>query len=332
MNEINVYIGGQIRKYRKANSMTLQQLADVIHKSRATVCKYENGEISIDIATLYEISQALQVSFGQLTSYQPTLPPSPPPTVGTLQRSPFFQAKRLYFYFYDGRYHRLKDGVIDIHEHAERPGTYVASFTLCSVSGNGCSNESLLYRARCLQRYADPVYLFQPAQSAGGRPAVYFQSAGDAGLYRWPSLRHFQRGPDALCLPLSGDAESTGTGRESASAAVVLQTGDPAMGAAEYAADRQPQRRGFRVFVIEEKKKKGEKDVSVLLLFIFRYCLFPLGDVHLGQRICLRGDTQGFIINMGVDLRGIQVVMSQNLLDRPDVHAVLQHQGRCRVA
>ena len=142
MNEINVYIGGQIRKYRKANGMTLQQLADVIHKSRATACKYENGEISIDIAALYEISQALQVSFGQLTSYQPTLPPSPPPTVGTLQRSPFFQAKRLYFYFYDGRYHRLKDGVIDIHEHAERPGTYVASFTLCSVSGNGCSNES----------------------------------------------------------------------------------------------------------------------------------------------------------------------------------------------
>ena len=43
MNEINVYIGGQIRKYRKANGMTLQQLADVIHKSRATVCKYENG-------------------------------------------------------------------------------------------------------------------------------------------------------------------------------------------------------------------------------------------------------------------------------------------------
>lgn len=49
MNEINIYIGGQIRKYRKANGMTLQQLADVIHKSRATACKYENGEISIDI-------------------------------------------------------------------------------------------------------------------------------------------------------------------------------------------------------------------------------------------------------------------------------------------
>ena len=90
MNEINIYIGGQIRKYRKANGMTLQQLADVIHKSRATVCKYENGEISIDIATLYEISQALQVSFGQLTSYQPTLPPSPPPHGGDVAAEPVF--------------------------------------------------------------------------------------------------------------------------------------------------------------------------------------------------------------------------------------------------
>ena len=26
MNEINIYIGGQIRKYRKANGMTLQQI------------------------------------------------------------------------------------------------------------------------------------------------------------------------------------------------------------------------------------------------------------------------------------------------------------------
>ena len=91
MNEINVYIGGQIRKYRKANSMTLQQLADVIHKSRATVCKYENGEISIDIATLYEISQALQVSFGQLTSYQPTLPPSRRPRWGRCSGARFFR-------------------------------------------------------------------------------------------------------------------------------------------------------------------------------------------------------------------------------------------------
>ena len=178
MNEINVYIGGQIRKYRKANSMTLQQLADVIHKSRATVCKYENGEISIDIATLYEISQALQVSFGQLASYQPPLPPYTPPTVGTLQRSPFFQAKRLYFYFYDGRYQRMKDGVIDIYEKEGAMGTYKASLSICSVSGNGRSSEiyytgtvlysDMLIRFSFVNQYnpleEDLLYIFNPLE------------------------------------------------------------------------------------------------------------------------------------------------------------------------
>ena len=38
---------------------------------------------------------------------------------------------------------------------------------------------------------------------------------------------------------------------------------------AEYAADRQPQRRGFRVFVIEEKKKKGEK-YKIFILFVIK--------------------------------------------------------------
>ena len=43
MSNFTCYVGEQIRKYRKAGKMTLQDLADAIHKSRATVCKYENG-------------------------------------------------------------------------------------------------------------------------------------------------------------------------------------------------------------------------------------------------------------------------------------------------
>ena len=35
---------------------------------------------------------------------------------------------------------------------------------------------------------------------------------------------------------------------------------------------------------------------------------------------------------MGINLRGIQVVMPQNLLDRPDIDTVLQHQRGGRVA
>ena len=57
MSEFTCYVGEQIRRYRKAGNMTLQDLADAIHKSRATICKYENGEISVDVETLYEISQ-----------------------------------------------------------------------------------------------------------------------------------------------------------------------------------------------------------------------------------------------------------------------------------
>ena len=45
MSNFTCYVGEQIRKYRKAGKMTLQDLADAIHKSRATVCKYENGDI-----------------------------------------------------------------------------------------------------------------------------------------------------------------------------------------------------------------------------------------------------------------------------------------------
>ena len=86
----NNQIGLRIRTARKEKGINQTELANLLGKSLRTIQKYESGEISIDIATLYEISQALQVSFGQLTSYQPTLPPSPPPTVGTLQRSPFF--------------------------------------------------------------------------------------------------------------------------------------------------------------------------------------------------------------------------------------------------
>ena len=37
MNEFTCYVGNQIKSYRKAARLTLQQLGDAIHKSRATV-------------------------------------------------------------------------------------------------------------------------------------------------------------------------------------------------------------------------------------------------------------------------------------------------------
>ena len=100
MSDFTCYVGEQIRQYRKAGKMTMQELADAIHKSRATICKYESGEISVDIETLYEISQVLQVSISQLTTYLPESVNEPVSFPGWGKKSPFFQARRLYLYFY----------------------------------------------------------------------------------------------------------------------------------------------------------------------------------------------------------------------------------------
>ena len=157
MDEINIRVGRQIRRCRKAARWTLQQLADAIHKSRATVCKYERGEIAADVSTLGDISGALQVPLSQLVSFPPEESALRPPLAGTVRRSPFFQARRLYFYFYDGRYHRLKDGVIDIQEETEQPGRFTASLTIYSVSGTG-SGGAAYYTGNVL--YSDMLIRF----------------------------------------------------------------------------------------------------------------------------------------------------------------------------
>lgn len=93
------------------------------------------------------------------------------------RKSPFFQAKMLYFYFYDGRYNRMKDGVINIHEKEEN-GSYRATLSICSVSGNGRSSESyyngsvlysdMLIRFSFVNQYnpleEDLLYIFNPLE------------------------------------------------------------------------------------------------------------------------------------------------------------------------
>lgn len=157
MNQINVHVGARIRMYRKSKGLTLQKLADAIHKSRSSVSKYENGEISLDIETLFEIAGVLQVSPNQLTDFRPlvkeeTLNPS---EHGGM--SPFFRAKRLYFYFYDGRYQRLKDGIIDIREAENEPGNYEAVLSISAVTPAGRSSE-VYYTGKVL--YSDMLIRF----------------------------------------------------------------------------------------------------------------------------------------------------------------------------
>lgn len=155
--DMNHHLGSRIRMYRKSRGMTLQQLADKIHKSRSSTSKYENGEISLDIETLAEIAEVLEVGINQLTDfYTEEKEPEENPAVYS-GMSPFFRAKRLYFYFYDGRYQRLKDGIIDIRKSQTKEGTYEAALSICSATANGRSSE-IYYTGKVI--YSDMLIRF----------------------------------------------------------------------------------------------------------------------------------------------------------------------------
>ena len=155
MSTLSSVIGGRIRSFRKEQGMTLQELADQIYKSRATVSKYESGEIVIDIETLTKVSEVLHVPISQLAE-------SPPvePALLAAQRvtsSSFYQADRMYFYFFDGRYNRLKDGIIDIHRTGENQGTYDATLAISAVTQTG-RNSMLYYTGKVM--YSDMLIRF----------------------------------------------------------------------------------------------------------------------------------------------------------------------------
>ena len=143
MSEISQHIGARIRSFRRAQGMTLQQLAEKIHKSKASVSKYETGEIVIDIETLYDISAALQVELSAIIDHLTERRALRPSIQSKSGQSPFFQAEELYFYFYDGRYNRLKNGVIHVKKEKEAPdGSYEASFSITSNTSTGRSSET----------------------------------------------------------------------------------------------------------------------------------------------------------------------------------------------
>ena len=111
MSEISIQIGNRIRTFRKKRKMTLDDLSDRIHKSKSTISKYEKGEISVDIETLYEIADAIGVHVEQLLYC--------PPRVVAVQQSAnspafFSGATQFYSYLFDGRSNQIIRCVFDI--------------------------------------------------------------------------------------------------------------------------------------------------------------------------------------------------------------------------
>ena len=117
MNEINTQIGNRIRNFRKMKKINLNELSAIIHKSKSTISKYEKGEISIDVTTLYEIADALEIHIEQLISI-----PIKKTVISSKNNNPaFFNAvSQFYAYLYDGRSNSLIRCVFDIISEIEK--------------------------------------------------------------------------------------------------------------------------------------------------------------------------------------------------------------------
>ena len=104
-------VGSRIRYARKSRGMSMDELAQAIYKTRSAISKYENGQISVDIATLYDIANALKVSIYDLLHRNT-------PDIGqeyNAEVPAFFRnVSQLYMYFFDGRINRAQCTVIDI--------------------------------------------------------------------------------------------------------------------------------------------------------------------------------------------------------------------------
>jgi len=104
-------IGSKIKYFRKLKKMSLDELALAISKSKPTLSKYENGKIIIDILTLYDIADALDIDITQLLYTKPKkILLSPEHFVPG-----FFQnLSQFFMYYYDGRINQTIPCVCDI--------------------------------------------------------------------------------------------------------------------------------------------------------------------------------------------------------------------------
>ncbi|MCD8021248.1 MAG: helix-turn-helix domain-containing protein [Clostridiales bacterium] len=111
MSEITVEIGKRIRNFRKTRKMTLDDLSTIICKSKSTISKYEKGEISIDIETMYDIASALHVHVEQLLY----CPPDRVALSYSDNHPAFFNGvSQFYSYLFDGRNNRIIRSVFDV--------------------------------------------------------------------------------------------------------------------------------------------------------------------------------------------------------------------------
>ncbi len=109
MTTISRHVGQRIKKYRKSKGMTIKEFSDKINKSKATLSKYENGTITIDIETLADIADALEVDLTNLIDYK-----SPHASAKHLSRNVYFNQPEYYMYYFDGRQKKIIKSLLSL--------------------------------------------------------------------------------------------------------------------------------------------------------------------------------------------------------------------------
>ena len=131
MSSFSYFVGQRIKKYRKSRGYTIEQFSAMINKSKATLSKYENGAITIDIETLYDIAQALEIDLKCFIDYQPPVFHQD----ASLPKNSYFNQSLAYMYHYDGRVRQMVRSLLRFSRAADRDAIEVtlylgvASFT-----------------------------------------------------------------------------------------------------------------------------------------------------------------------------------------------------------
>ena len=187
MSELSRRMGENIRVYRRANRMTLSELAEKINKSKATVGKYEQGAIALDMDTLYEIAAALKVSpFQLMVSLVPEKKE---------QGEPRLLGERRYLYLYDGRASRILRSLLVSGKEGE-DDTVTLFYDIPSFAEpQRC--RALYYGHRQKHDFVTN-YILVGGRAPRERGADGIPAAHQGGHPPDPPLQHVHRGADQL--------------------------------------------------------------------------------------------------------------------------------------
>jgi len=158
-NPVMEHVGSRIRLYRKNSGLSLAELAEKICKSKASVSKYEQGKVAVDIVTMFDIASALNITPFQLLDYTAAGAGIQPPTV-----APFGKIDTMHLYHM--REKKIFHSLMKIYQDEAGGQTHATLFykikdtqdyghCSCIYHGNMYSHELLL--SFILRNYHNPV-------------------------------------------------------------------------------------------------------------------------------------------------------------------------------